>query len=90
LSSVEVASEKGLRVTYYYDHLGRLCGRKDSADNSTQYFYAFPDRPFLVSHVFSSRTGRLSTLVYDDRDRLMFADVDQVQILLNMISPISG
>lgn len=77
LSTVDVALEKGLRVTYYYDHLGRLTGRKDTADNSTQYFYAFPDRPYLVSHVFSSRAGRLTSLVYDDQDRLMFADVDQ-------------
>ena len=76
LSTVEVASEKGLKVTYFYDHLGRLSGRKDTADNSTQYFYAYPDKPYLVSHVYSSRAGRLTTLVYDDQDRLIFADVE--------------
>jgi YD repeat-containing protein len=77
LSTVDVSGEKGLRVTYYYDFLGRLCGRKDTAENSTQYFYAFPDRPYLVSHVYNSRAGRLTTLVYDNQNRLIFADVDQ-------------
>ena len=77
LSTVYISGEKGLRVTYYYDYLGRLCGRKDTVENSTQYFYAFPDRPYLVSHVYSSRAGQLTTLVYDDQDRLLFANVDQ-------------
>ena len=58
LSTVDVALEKGLRVTYFYDHLGRLCGRKDTAENSTQYFYALPDKPYLVSHVYTSRAGK--------------------------------
>jgi hypothetical protein len=44
-------------VSYFYDHLGRLCGRKDTAENSTQYFYAYPEKPYLVSHVYSSRAG---------------------------------
>ena len=77
ISGVEVASEKGLKVTYFYDHLGRLSGRKDTADNSTQYFYGYPDKPYLVSHVYSSRAGRLTTLIYDDTDQLLFADVEQ-------------
>ena len=64
-----------VEVKYYYDHLGRLTGRRDDLGNSTQYFYALPDRPYLVSHIYRPVTGQLTTLVYDDLDRLIFADV---------------
>ena len=64
-----------VRVTYYYDHLSRLIGRKDDLGNSSQYFYALPDRPYLVSHVYKPESGQLTTLIYDDIDRLLFADV---------------
>lgn len=66
LSTVKVLAENNLIVNYHYDHLGRLYGRKDSTGNVTQYFYAFPDRPFLVSHIYTSRTGKLTTLLYDN------------------------
>ena len=39
---------QNLQVFYHYDHLGRMVGRKDSSENSTQYFYAFPNKPYLI------------------------------------------
>ena len=76
VSSVQV-SMQGLevRVTYFYDHLSRLVGRKDTLGNSTQFFYALPDQPYLPSHIYLPGTGQLTTLVYDDLGRLMFVDV---------------
>ena len=39
---------QNLKIFYHYDHLGRMVGRKDSIENSTQYFYAFPNKPYLI------------------------------------------
>jgi len=69
LATVKVPIENNLIVMYHYDHMGRMIGRKDSADNATQYFYAFPDKPYLVSHIYTSRAGKLTTLIYDNQVR---------------------
>ena len=65
----------GLRINYHYDHEGRLVGRKDTAGNSTQYFYSLPDKPNLVTHVYWPLRGALTSLVYDDDDKLIYADI---------------
>ena len=64
-------------IRYNYDHVGRLVAIRDARGNSTQLFYANPDKPYLVSHVFKPVQASLVSLVYDDRDRLIFADVDR-------------
>ena len=45
---VKVWNTQGVEIIYHYDHLQRMVGRKDSLENSTQFFYAFPDQPYLV------------------------------------------
>ena len=60
---------------------------QDTLGNSTQFFYADPARPSLVSHVFWPKRGALTSLLYDDLDRLIFADVSgsqQVILLLRV------
>lgn len=67
-----------MKCRYYYDHQRRLVGRRDNHGNVTQFFYSNPDSPYQVTHIFSPRDLRLTTLTYDDAGHLMF-----VQILRN-------
>ena len=53
---------------------------QDTLGNSTQFFYADPARPSSVSHVFWPKRGALTSLLYDDLDRLLFADVSGSQV----------
>lgn len=41
----------------------------------TQFFYANPLRPLQVSHIFSPRDLRLTTLTYDESDHLMHVQI---------------
>lgn len=58
-------------VRYYYDHQRRLIGRRDHHGNVTQFFYGNAQRPHQVTHIFSPRDLRLTTLTYDESDHLM-------------------
>jgi YD repeat-containing protein len=71
---VQATTVDKAQISYRYDHLARLVARLDSRGNVTQYFYAFPGRPHLVSHVYRPQKGLLTSLVYDDGDRLIFVD----------------
>ncbi|CAL1263020.1 unnamed protein product [Larinioides sclopetarius] len=59
-------------IDYYYDGRGRLSVRKDNVGNVTQFFYADPEKPFSVSHIYNNADGRTITLMYDDRNYPMF------------------
>ena len=70
------AQKKGVfDVRYYYDHQRRLVGRRDHHGNVTQFFYANPAKPLQVSHIFSPRDLRLTTLTYDESDHLMHLQI---------------
>ena len=71
---LEVQTDK-FTVKYFYDHMNRLIGRKDSTGDSIQFFYAYPTKPHLVSHIFRSKESSLTTLLYNDDDKLFFARV---------------
>lgn len=62
-------------VWYYYDSEDRLIARKDHFGNVTQFFYANPNLKQQVTHIYSPRDGRITTLMYDDRNFLIFARV---------------
>ena len=53
-------------------------GRRDSSGGLTQFLYALPAKPWLVSHVYQPRESRMTSLVYDDMDRLIFVKINQV------------
>ncbi len=74
LSTVRLAGNERT-IQYYYDHMDRLIARKDNAGNVTQFFYGFPTKPLLVSHVYRPRDGTLTSLVYGDDDRLIFVSI---------------
>ena len=60
---------------YFYDHQRRLIGRRDQHGNVTQFFYANLERRYQVTHIFSPRDLRLTTLTYDDADHLMHVQI---------------
>lgn len=95
----------GSRLTYRYDHMGRLVAKyveldfasssssSSSVMNVTQYFYALPGRPHLVSHAFRPAQGSLVSLSYDDRGRLLsLSDTDDSEhdVLYAACDPGSG
>ena len=45
-------------------------------DDISQFFYAYRDKPHLLSHVYKPREGSLVSLVYDHQDRLIFMSRD--------------
>ncbi|XP_043063384.1 teneurin-m isoform X2 [Drosophila ficusphila] len=56
---------------YYYDDRSRLVAWHDNKGNTTQYYYANPRTPQLVTHVHFPKLGRTMKLFYDDRDMLI-------------------
>ncbi|XP_049313181.1 teneurin-m isoform X2 [Bactrocera dorsalis] len=56
---------------YYYDDRSRLIAWHDSKGNVTQYYYANPKTPKLLTHVHFPKVGKTLRFFYDDRDMLM-------------------
>ena len=73
---VKVALGPGKTIEYLYDHLGRLMARLDR-DDVTQFFYAFQDKPYLISHAYKPISGSLTSLLYGPDDRLIYISRDE-------------
>ncbi|KAH8270589.1 hypothetical protein KR018_012078 [Drosophila ironensis] len=56
---------------YYYDDRSRLVAWHDNQGNTTQYYYANPRTPLLVTHAHFPKLGRTMKFFYDDRDMLI-------------------
>ncbi|CAH1124665.1 unnamed protein product [Ceutorhynchus assimilis] len=56
---------------YYYDDKSRLIAWNDDKGNVTQYFYANPSTPDLVTHLHFPKSGRTFRFLYDTRDVLI-------------------
>lgn len=56
---------------YFYDDRSRLVACHDEKGNVTQFYYANPLTPNLVTHVHFPRTGKTTRYLYDDRDILV-------------------
>ncbi|CAG0919128.1 unnamed protein product [Notodromas monacha] len=64
-------------VEYEYDHLHRLVLRRDHLGNVTQLFYASPQKPRLVTHVFHPKENRLTSLFYDESDNVVLVEMEE-------------
>ncbi|KAL0272982.1 UNVERIFIED_CONTAM: hypothetical protein PYX00_005770 [Menopon gallinae] len=62
---------------YYYDDRGRLISWHDERGNVTQYFYANPVIPDLISHVHFPKTGRTFRFLYDDQNTLLTVETSE-------------
>lgn len=79
---IKAETIKGIQVTLNYDYKGRLVSRSDNLGNVTQYFYAHREKDHLVTHAYRPREGVLSSLLYDNQDRLIFAQVGQKSLYI--------
>ncbi|XP_021940923.1 teneurin-m isoform X3 [Zootermopsis nevadensis] len=62
---------------YFYDDHGRLISWHDERGNVTQYFYANPSTPDLISHVHFPKSGRTFRLLYDERHVLITVETSE-------------
>ena len=60
-------------------------GRRDSSGNLSQFHYARPDRPYLVTQVFHPRESSITNLVYDHQDKLILVKINQVPVLHHLL-----
>ena len=74
---VKASKADRFEIDYVYDHKDRLVARKDNFQNVTQFHYGDPAHPERVTHVYSSRDAVLSSLLYDDRGHLMYAQIQR-------------
>ncbi|KAM3723399.1 Teneurin-1 [Dirofilaria immitis] len=54
-------------IEYGYDDRSRIIWRRVGDKQFCRFFYAMPDRPYLLTH-FASTSEIVSTILYDDRD----------------------
>ncbi|CAG0878874.1 unnamed protein product [Darwinula stevensoni] len=73
---VRALKQGRFHVHYEYDHFLRLVMRKDSYGNVTQFFYAdpSPSRRNRVTHVFSTRENRVTSLTYDPEGKVIMME----------------
>uniref|UniRef100_A0A1A9WCA4 Tenascin-like protein n=1 Tax=Glossina brevipalpis TaxID=37001 RepID=A0A1A9WCA4_9MUSC len=62
---------------YYYDDRSRLMAWHDSKGNITQYYYANPRTPALLTHMHYPKTGKTVRFFYDDRDMLIAIETSE-------------
>lgn len=62
---------------YFYDDRGRLTSWHDERGNVTQYFYANPSTPDLISLVHFPKTGRTFRLLYDEHHVLITVETSE-------------
>lgn len=68
------------QIWYYYDDRGRLIAWKDDKSNVTQFFYANPITPNLVTHVHYPKTGKTIRYLYDQRDFLTCIEIEDKRL----------
>ena len=66
-----VSDQQKYRVWYNYDYRGRLAVWRDDQGNTTQFFYANPLKPQLLTHLHFPKDGRTIRLYYDVNDHLI-------------------
>nr|CAD7401782.1 unnamed protein product [Timema cristinae] len=62
---------------YFYDDRGRLVSWHDERGNVTQFLYANPSTPDLITHVHFPKTGRTFRLLYDERKTLITVETSE-------------
>ncbi|XP_053599980.1 teneurin-m isoform X3 [Plodia interpunctella] len=67
------------QMWYYYDDRNRLVAWKDDKNNITQFFYANPQTPNLITHMHSPKTEKTVRFLYDQRDFLTGIETDELR-----------
>ena len=71
LGQLTYASGADFRVWYNYDYMGRLAVWRDDKGNVTQFLYANPLKPHLLTHLHRPKESRTLRMYYDPSDHLM-------------------
>ncbi|CAK1578856.1 unnamed protein product [Parnassius mnemosyne] len=58
------------QMWYYYDDRNRLVAWKNDKNNVTQFFYANPQTPNLITHMHHPKSEKTVRYLYDQRDFL--------------------
>ncbi|XP_011495587.1 PREDICTED: teneurin-m [Ceratosolen solmsi marchali] len=74
---IHAAEHKQFQIWYYYDDRGRLVAWNDDRDNVTQFFYANPKTPDLVTHLHFPKSQRTFRFLYDSREFLMAVETSE-------------
>ncbi|XP_032454288.1 teneurin-m isoform X5 [Nasonia vitripennis] len=74
---IHAAEHKQFQISYYYDDRGRLVAWNDDRDNVTQFFYANPKTPDLITHLHFPKTQRTFRFLYDSRNFLMAVETSE-------------
>ncbi|XP_031338872.1 teneurin-m isoform X6 [Photinus pyralis] len=62
---------------YHYDDRGRLIAWNDDKGNVTQYFYANPSSPDLITHLHFPKSGRTFRFLYDQREVIITVETSE-------------
>ncbi|XP_035708479.1 teneurin-m isoform X4 [Folsomia candida] len=68
---IHAVKKDDYKVWFFYDHLDRLISWKDDKGNVTQFIYADPQHPQLLTHVHYPVTGFNLLFVHDQNNHLV-------------------
>ncbi|XP_053597810.1 teneurin-m isoform X3 [Microplitis demolitor] len=74
---IHASEHKKFQIWYYYDDRGRLVSWNDDRENITQFFYANPKTPDLITHVHFPKAAKTFRFLYDSRDFLMTVETSE-------------
>ncbi|XP_063992271.1 teneurin-m isoform X2 [Diachasmimorpha longicaudata] len=74
---IHASEHKKFQIWYFYDDRGRLVSWNDDRENITQFFYANPKTPDLITHVHFPKAGKTFRFLYDSRNFLMTVETSE-------------
>ncbi|XP_074109179.1 teneurin transmembrane protein Ten-m isoform X3 [Cotesia typhae] len=74
---IHASEHKKFQIWYYYDDQGRLVSWNDDRENITQFFYANPKTPELITHVHFPKTQKTFRFLYDARNFLTTVETSE-------------
>ncbi|KAK2581810.1 hypothetical protein KPH14_002280 [Odynerus spinipes] len=74
---IHASEHKKFQIWYFYDDRGRLVSWNDDRENITQFFYANPKTPDLITHVHFPKSSKTFRFLYDQRDFLMTVETSE-------------
>jgi len=68
---LQVVKNQAYKIWYSYDHHDRMVSWKDDQGNLTQFIYANPETPQLITHVHFPGTSKTLLCIYDEYETLL-------------------
>ncbi|XP_076290025.1 teneurin transmembrane protein Ten-m isoform X6 [Lasioglossum baleicum] len=74
---IHASEHKKSQIWYFYDDRGRLVAWNDDRENITQFFYANPRTPDLITHVHFPKSMKTFRFLYDSRNFLITVETSE-------------